>query len=148
MCNLSQEDIHYFLTICHFSSPNTTPPQKNLISFYSVTHYKWCYCGYWKCSLMKLISRHNGRRFAEQNGPEGKERKSHILLILLDIFHFLLTRNSWLIRKKKRANTVSQINLQVVEFSSSGKHSFPIVYARIKLDCVAVFLQRQQKKKE
>lgn len=50
---------------------------------------------------MKLISRHNGRRFAEQNGPEGKERKSHILLILLNIFHFLLTRK-FLANKKEK----------------------------------------------
>lgn len=40
---------------------------------------------------MKLISRHNGRRFAEQNGPEGKERKSHTLLILPHILRFPLT---------------------------------------------------------
>lgn len=40
---------------------------------------------------MKLISRHNGRRFAEQNGPEGKERKSHTLLILQHILRFPLT---------------------------------------------------------
>lgn len=50
---------------------------------------------------MKLISRHNGRRFAEQNGPEGKERKSHTLLILLYIFHFPLTRKLLANKKEK-----------------------------------------------
>lgn len=82
-----------------FSKHHTSP--KNLISFYSVTHYKWCSCGYWKCSLMKLISRHNGRRFAEQNGPEGKERKSHTLLILLHIFHFHWLGNYRRVRGEK-----------------------------------------------
>lgn len=109
MYNLLQEDIHHFLTICHFSSPNTTPPQKNLISFYSDTHSKWCKCGYRKCSLMKLISRHNGRRFAEQNGPEGKERKSHTLLILLYIFHFPLNRKL-LANKKEKESKYNIIN--------------------------------------
>lgn len=50
---------------------------------------------------MKLISRHNGRRFAEQNGPEGKERRSHTLLILLYIFHFPLTRELLANKKEK-----------------------------------------------
>lgn len=50
---------------------------------------------------MKLISRHNGRRFAEQNAPEGRERKSHTLLILLYIFNFPLTRKLWANKKEK-----------------------------------------------
>lgn len=52
---------------------------------------------------MKLISRHNGRRFSEQNGPEGKERKSHTLLILLYIFHFPLNRKLLANKKEKES---------------------------------------------
>lgn len=58
---------------------------------------------------MKLISRHNGRRFAEQNGPEGKERKSHTLLILLCIFHFPLTRKL-LANKKEKESKYNRID--------------------------------------
>lgn len=96
---------------------------------------------------MKLISRHNGRRFAEQNGPESKERKSHTLLILLHIFHLPFTRKL-LVNKEKEGKyrTVDQLTGSTVFQQQEALVSCSLFQNQAGL-CCSISTEREKRKK-
>lgn len=98
---------------------------------------------------MKLISRHNGRRFAEQNGPEGKKRKSHTLLILLYIFHFPLNRKLLSNKKEKESkyNIIDKLTGSKVFQQLEALFSCSLFQSQAGL-CCSISTETKKKKKE